>query len=1096
MMKKRGKTMKSKIMMAIAAVVVAAMDVAAGGRWRPLFADDLSDAVYDAAVWSKDAEGCLTAAKDVAIWTKDDYSRFELSCEYNLEPSANSGILIYCSDTKKWIPNSVEIQLLDDDAPKWKDLNSRQANLSFFGHQAPKCNPTRPAGEWNSITVRADGSRISVTLNGMLVNECDLSVWTDAKKLPNGGDIPPWLSRPWAELATTGKIGLQGRHAGAGVRFRNVRIRSLPPSGFVVRSAGRLAFERAEKDAEVAFRTENTSGAKLADVRAVVCQMDSDGKCVASNVVALGDIAAKGVASFNAPVETRFRPGKFAFDVSVEGRGAKGLAKTVQMFPAAIGPTFAPRMPAIMWIVSPQTNEDVAVRRDAVQEMGFTHAGLNTFGIKNADGDDAAAMKAIRKLDYALASGTRFIQHWNPIPYPPDGPASNHWRRLRDGSQPNDRRYGAAEVSDPAMQAHVRRLAELNADAFGTHPGLGGALMFSEARSHTTYPSFNTEAAKYKAETGRNVPDEVNGANVCFDGAEAKKRFPDGVVPEDDPVLSYWRWFAKGGDGWPDYISAVTETYRAKVGRYGDGSEAQRRRPFFTFFDPAVRCPPIWGSGGNTDILSQWVYAVPEPMSVAGPLEELFAMAAGRPGQDVMMMVQCICYRHTIAPTNVTVNPPPAWFAEHAGARFPAIPPDTLQEAVWSMLAKPVKGVLFYGWGCIYDTKSEWYCFTNPETGATAKRLMHGLVAPLGPALVGLGRDASSIAVFESATTYLMGGGGTLGYAAPAITLLQRARLDPRVVYEETIMRDGLDGIKVLYAPLCRFLTPPVIERIKAFQAAGGILIGDKDMVKALKPDISIPYLYFVPVPVADTIEDVEAAESAKSGDGRKRAGTILAKKNMLDQTETVRRALAERGVVPEVDSSSPEIVTYSRRWKGARYVFAINDKRTFGDYVGQWGLTMEKGLPFEGEVYVTDPSRRIGAVYELSRGGAVKFSRRDDGRVAVPVSYKTNDGRLFVFLREPIARVSLDAAVADGSLKVTFRLFGASGALTEGRLPVEIRVRDASGRELDGAGWACAVDGSCSLSVPLNLDDPPGGYTITARDIASGSSKSMTVKH
>jgi len=857
-----------------------------------------------------------------------------------------------------------------------------------------------------------------------------------------------------------------------------------------VRSAGRLAFERAEKGTVAAFRAENTSGAKLAGVRAVVRQLDADGKCVASNAVDLGDIAANGAVSFNAPVETRFRPGKFAFDVSVEGRGTNGSAKTTQKFPAAIGPTFAPRMPAIMWIVSPQTNEDVAISRNAVQEMGFTHAGLNTFGIRNADGDEAVAMQAIRKLDYALASGTRFIQHWNPIPYPPDGPASNHWRRLRDGSQPNDRRKGAAEVSDPAMLAHVRRLADLNVDAFGAHPGLGGALMFSEARSHTTYPSFNTEAAKYKAETGRDVPDEVRGTELWFDRTEAKKRFPDGVVPEDDPVLSYYRWFWKGGDGWPDYISAVAEKYRAKVGSYGDGSEAQRKRPFFTFFDPAVRCPPVWGSGGSTDVLSQWVYAVPEPMGVAGTLEELFTMAAGRPGQDVMMMVQCICYRNTIAPTNVTVNPPPAWFAEHAGARFPAIPPDTLQETVWSMLAKPVKGILLYGWGCIYDTKSEWYCFTNPETGAMAKRLMHGLVAPLGPTLVDLGRDVSHFAVFESATSCFIGGGATLGYSAPSVSLLQRARLDPRVVYEETIMRDGLDGVKVLYAPLCRFLTPPMVERIKAFQVAGGILIGDKEMVRALTPDISIPYLYFAPVPVADTIEDVEAAEAAKSGDGKKRAGTILAKKRMLDQTETIRRALAARGVVPDVDSSSPEIVTYSRRWKGARYVFAINDKRTFGDYVGQWGLTMEKGLPFEGEVYVADPSRRIGAVYELSRGEAVKFSRRDDGRVVVPVSYKTNDGRLFAFLREPIARVSLDAAVVDGALKATFRLFGASGALVEGRLPVEIRVRDASGRELDGAGWACAVDGVCSLSVPLNLDDPPGGYSVTARDIASGLTK------
>ena len=221
------KAMKTVVLGGIAAAI-AFPGLAKPDGWRPLFDDTLSNAAYDPAVWSRDADGCLTATKDIAIWTRDDYSRFELSCEYNLEPAANSGILVYCSDTKSWIPNAVEIQLIDNDAPKWKNLNPRQANLAFFGHQAPKSNPSKPAGEWNSITVRADGSRLSVTLNGVLVNECDLSIWTDAKKLPNGEAIPPWLSRPWSELATTGKIGLQGRHAGAGVRFRNIRIRPLP----------------------------------------------------------------------------------------------------------------------------------------------------------------------------------------------------------------------------------------------------------------------------------------------------------------------------------------------------------------------------------------------------------------------------------------------------------------------------------------------------------------------------------------------------------------------------------------------------------------------------------------------------------------------------------------------------------------------------------------------------------------------------------------------------------------------------------------------------------------------------------------------------
>ena len=197
-------------------------------EWRDVFAADLSDADFEAGVWSRDGDGCLTATKDMAIWTRDQYGRFEVECEYNLEPAGNSGILIYCSNPDNWIPNAVEVQLLDNDAPKWKGLNPLQANLAFFGHRAPSANPANPAGQWNKVRLRADGPHLELWLNDVKVNECDISVWTDAKTLPDGSKIPPWLSRPWSDLPYTGKIGFQGRHNGAGVRFRNIRIRSLP----------------------------------------------------------------------------------------------------------------------------------------------------------------------------------------------------------------------------------------------------------------------------------------------------------------------------------------------------------------------------------------------------------------------------------------------------------------------------------------------------------------------------------------------------------------------------------------------------------------------------------------------------------------------------------------------------------------------------------------------------------------------------------------------------------------------------------------------------------------------------------------------------
>ena len=64
-------------------------------------------------------------------------------------------------------------------------------------------------------------------LNGKKVTEMDMSRWTSAKTNPDGSPIPEWLSTPFAELPTKGYIGLQGKHAGAPVWFRNIRVREL-----------------------------------------------------------------------------------------------------------------------------------------------------------------------------------------------------------------------------------------------------------------------------------------------------------------------------------------------------------------------------------------------------------------------------------------------------------------------------------------------------------------------------------------------------------------------------------------------------------------------------------------------------------------------------------------------------------------------------------------------------------------------------------------------------------------------------------------------------------------------------------------------------
>jgi hypothetical protein len=194
--------------------------------WPDLFASDLSNAVYPDGVWSF-ANGVLTATEDQAIWTSRDYDNFIIDLEFKNEHETNSGVIVYCSDIENWIPNSVEIQIADDFAEKWANSPKTWQCGAVFGHLAPSKSMVNRPGEWNRFTITCKDSMLYVMLNGEQVTVMDMKLWTSAETNPDGSEIPSWLSKPLAELPTSGRIGFQGKHAGAPIYFRNLKIMEI-----------------------------------------------------------------------------------------------------------------------------------------------------------------------------------------------------------------------------------------------------------------------------------------------------------------------------------------------------------------------------------------------------------------------------------------------------------------------------------------------------------------------------------------------------------------------------------------------------------------------------------------------------------------------------------------------------------------------------------------------------------------------------------------------------------------------------------------------------------------------------------------------------
>lgn len=196
-------------------------------RWNTLLVGDLTNMKVPGGVWSY-RQDILAATQDQNIWTKAIHGDCVLDFQFKLEPGANGGVFLANSDETNWLPTSVEIQMCDDQAKEWREKPASWRTGAFFGRQPALKSAVKPAGEWNRMTITCQGPRITVVLNGEVVNEIDLTRFTDGKKNPDGSEAPNWLQgQPWSTLPTKGRIGFQGRHAGAGLEYRDIRLLRL-----------------------------------------------------------------------------------------------------------------------------------------------------------------------------------------------------------------------------------------------------------------------------------------------------------------------------------------------------------------------------------------------------------------------------------------------------------------------------------------------------------------------------------------------------------------------------------------------------------------------------------------------------------------------------------------------------------------------------------------------------------------------------------------------------------------------------------------------------------------------------------------------------
>lgn len=154
------------------------------------------------------------------LYTKKEYDNFVLRFDFQLTPGANNGVGIRTPMGVDAAYHGMEIQILDCEHPIYKDITPLQHHGSVYGIIPANANHTKaikPAGEWNTEEIVADGDNIRVTVNGVVILEGNIREAT--KNGTADGQQHPGL------FNKKGHIGFLGH--GSPLKFRNIRIKEL-----------------------------------------------------------------------------------------------------------------------------------------------------------------------------------------------------------------------------------------------------------------------------------------------------------------------------------------------------------------------------------------------------------------------------------------------------------------------------------------------------------------------------------------------------------------------------------------------------------------------------------------------------------------------------------------------------------------------------------------------------------------------------------------------------------------------------------------------------------------------------------------------------
>ncbi len=590
------------------------------------------------------------------------------------------------------------------------------------------------------------------------------------------------------------------------------------------------------------------------------------------------------------------------------------------------------------------------------------------------------------------------------------------------------------------------------------YPAINGFLLNSE-NENIAEPDYSAAGRKrVEEELGFNMPvpenrktDKDNTAGrLIHVPPEVKARVP-GVFPDTNEWYRFFKWFWQRGYG-DNYLN---EDIKNVVKKHFPDAEITH--------DP-FRDVPLFYRNKGLDQVGSWFYPHPDASETLGMAETLVNASQDESKmKGINFGASLWLYADQICPAK----------DRYAGVQ----PTDIIIESDWLAFSRIPAVIEHY---CIADLMPpQAPQYKQDNTYEKLALFSKEVLQPLWPTVSQLRRAPRECAMLLSFGSQLFGSQIWSGYGYSSgfgyYAALQMAHIPTDIIFDENIQRGDLSKYKILFMHNISHLPQSVFNKIIEFAKNGGTVLCEE------------PFAKLIPGAIKFDMDMAKRCNSAYYCIKKKEGVTAdIAYQDMLKNTDAIRKLLNDK-VKRFADCDSPSAFLNVLEKNGAEYVFVVNDKRTFGDYVGkQYRAVMETGLPQTVNVFL---NTKNPAVYDLMSRRKLNVISKGQQKI-VALDLKPAWGTVLAIYPQEIEKVHLilpPKLETGKETELVITITDKNGNLVPGVQPLSMAILDPGCKINEYSGYFAAENGLCKIKFIPAGNDLRGKWSVSATELSSG---------